>query len=199
MANTNAPFGFRWLGLNGGSASATDATIVRYVASNNSEAIGKGDPVMDLTTGYIQQWNSGQSVDRLVGIFNGCKYFNTALQQVRWSPYWPGSGATGDVECYIIPIQLSVPPKFAVQVATTPLTIADIGSNHDVTVGTPNTTTGQSTCALTSAGAATDTLPFTVVDLWSNYGAPGSNGTDNTTDYNWVIVAPNVTRLTGLA
>lgn len=198
MANTNAPFGFRWLGLNTGAAAATDATIVRYVASNNSEAIGKGDPVEDLATGYIQQWNATTVANRLVGVFNGCKYYNTALGRMVWSPYWPGSGATGDVECYIIPIQMTTTPRFVVQVATTPLTIADVGSLHDVTIGTVNTTTGQSGAALTSAGNTTNTLPFMVVDLWSNYGAPGSAGIDNTSNYNWVIVAPNNYGIAGI-
>jgi hypothetical protein len=199
MANQDSPFGFRWLGLNGGSASATDSLITRAIASANNEAIGWGDPVMDLTTGYIQQWNSGQDAHRLVGIFNGCEYFSTSQQRKVWSKYWPGSDATGDVQASIVPIQLSVPPKFVVQVATTPLTIADIGSNHDVTIGTVNTVTGMSGASLTSAGAATATLPFTVVDLWSNYGASSSIGTDNTANFNWVIVAANAYQITGLA
>src|SRR5688572_30005546 len=87
MANSNSPFGFRWLGLNGGSASATDALITRAVASNDSTAIGKGDPVKNLVTGYVAQWTASTAVSQLAGIFVGCKYYNTALQRVVWSPY----------------------------------------------------------------------------------------------------------------
>jgi hypothetical protein len=200
MANTNAPFGFRMLGLSGGSVPATFATITRKIASNNTQAIYRGDPVEDITTGYVTQWGvSETTVSRLIGVFDGCKYYSTSQKKVVWSPYWPGADATGDVTAYLIPCIGTTAPSFVVQVASTPLTIADIGSTHAVTIGSGSTLTGMSGAALTSASNTTATLPFTVTGLWSDVAAPNSNGTDNTTNYNWVIVQANVTQVTGLA
>lgn len=199
MANSNSPFGFRWLGLNGGSASATDALITRAVASNDSTAIGKGDPVKNLVTGYVAQWTASTAVSQLAGIFVGCKYYNTALQRVVWSPYWPGSGATGDVEVYLTPCINSPAPSFVVQATSTPFTFVDIGANCDVDLGTVNTMTGQSGATLNrSTIGTTATLPFRVTAMWSQFGASGSIGTDTTASYDWVVVAANTDQATGL-
>lgn len=198
MANTNAPFGFRPLGLNGGSSSATFGMIERKIASNNSAAIYKQDPVEDLATGYIEQWDNGSVVSRMVGIFWGCKYYSTAFQRVVWSNYWPGSGASGDVTAYLIPCIASPTPKFVVQAAATEITFADIGRNVDVTLGTGDTTTGISGATIESGTTnTTATLPFRIEDLWSNVAAPGSPGTEAGA-YNWVIVSANVTQVTGI-
>ena len=187
------------LGLSGGSSPATFGTIERKIASNNSEAIFRNDPVMDLTTGYIQQWNNGQAVSRLVGIFDGCKYYSTSQKRVVWSPYWPGSDATGDVLANIIPCIASPVPRFVVQAAATEITFADIGANVDVTVGSGDTLTGISAATIESGTLnTTATLPFRIEDLWSNVAAPGSPGT-TAGAYNWVIVSANVTQVTGLA
>lgn len=199
MANTNAPFGFRMLGLSGGSASATFGTTTAKIASNNATAIYRGDPVEQLDTGYIRQWQTANvDVNVLVGIFDGCKYYSTSQKRVVWSPYWPGADATGDVTAYLIPCIGTPAPEFVVQVATTPLTLADIGTNHGVTIGTGSTLTGISGAMLTSAVVNTALIPFTVTKLWSDVAAPNSNGTDNTTNYNWVVVRANVAQNTGI-
>jgi hypothetical protein len=201
MANSNSPFGFRWLGLSGGAASATDATVPRKIASNLATAIGKGQLCLNLDTGYITgEWVPSSSViSNAAGIFNGCKYYNTALQRVVWSPYWPGSGATGDVEAYIIPLDQAAAASFVVQATSTPFTFADIGANCDISVGSVNTTTGYSgnTLDRSTIGTAA-TLPFKVMNVWSAQAAPGSIGTDDTASYNWVVVSANVSKSTGL-
>ena len=79
----------------------------------------------------------------------------------------------------------------------TAITFADIDANINFVAGTPQTeaaggfstsTVGQSTIN------TTDTLPFRIVGLLSQYVPAGSqNGTDDTSDYNRVIVAPNYT------
>lgn len=197
MANQNYPFGLRTLGISGGGASATFGTVTR-LAPSNASAIFNGDPVMNnATTGYIQKWTAAEINSRLAGVFRGCKYFSTALQRVVWSPYWPGSGATGDVECYLDPIMASPQLEFVVQASGDALTIAEIGCNFDVVMGAGNTVTGQSTTALDSATADTTvaTLPFRMIGLWN--GPSGSIGADSTSSYNWVIVAPNVLKDTG--
>lgn len=188
------------LGLAGGSASATFGMIEKKIASNNTEAIYRNDPVEDLATGYIQQWNTAtQAASRLIGIFDGCKYYSTSQKRVVWSPYWPGADATGDVTAYIIPCIGTPAPEFVVQMSSTESTFADIGLNFDVTIGSGSTLTGISGATLTSgSGVTTAAFPFTVTRLWSDVAAPNSNGTDNTTDYNWVIVRANVQQSTGI-
>jgi len=55
-----------------------------------------------------------------------------------------------------------------------------------------NTLTGVSNVTLNSSSfATTNTLPFRLMDLYSNWVPPGQNGTDNTSLGNIVIVAPN--------
>ncbi len=199
MANTNSPFGLRLLGTSGGGVPATMGTVTRIVGSS-AAAIFNGDPVMNhATDGSVIIWANGQVVSRLAGIFRGCKFFSTALQRVIWSPYWPGSGATGNVEAYIEPIMASPELQFVIQASGAAIGQGEIGCNYDVVVGSGNTVTGVSTTALDSAqsNTSTVTLPFRVVDTWQNYGAPGSYGQDSTASYNWVIVSPNVLQATG--
>ena len=42
-----------------------------------------------------------------------------------------------------------------------------------------------------SSGATGLNYPFKVYDLFSNYAPSGTNGTDNTSAYNIIIVEPN--------
>jgi hypothetical protein len=83
-------------------------------------------------------------------------------------------------------------------VATTPLTLADVGTNHSVTMAAGSTLTGMSGATLTSAVVNTALIPFRVTGLWSDVGAPNSIGTDDTSNYNWVIVTANVAQNTGI-
>lgn len=194
MANTNAPFGFRdWMGTLGGAAP-TYAQITREIAYNDTTKIFNGDPVKALATGYVAQWSAGTAVSQLAGIFVGCKYLSTAIGRTVWSRFWPGADvASGNkVTAYLAPCNLAAPPLFVVQSSGTVFTIADVGANADVAIGTGNTSTGQSGASLDQATlAATATLPFRIVGLYSDYGPPGSAGAD-ASSYNWAIVAANV-------
>lgn len=194
MANTNAPFGFRdWMG-NIGGAGPNSALTVREIAYNDSTKIYRGDPVKSLSTGYVAQWTAGTAVSQLAGIFAGCKYLSTSFGRVVWSQYWPGADvASGNkVTAYLIPCNLAVPPLFVVQSSGTAFSIADVGANADVSVGTGSTVTGQSGASLDQGTLATTaTLPFRIVGLYADYGPPGSAGTAPST-YNWAIVAANV-------
>lgn len=198
MANTNAPFGFQLLGSSGGMSPVTFSMIERKISSSNSEKIYKGDPVEDLATGYIQQWNDATvAASRLVGIFNGCKY-RDATGSIKYSNYWPGSAAA-DATAFIIPVIGSVPMEFLVQADDAALTFAEIGQNFDVVIGTGNDTTGLSGAALDSSSAATTgTLPFSMVGLWSERVPSGTDGADDTASYNRVIVRANVQQTVGI-
>ena len=170
MANTQAYFGFTQ--YQGGAGGApTFAQSVRRIASGNSTAIYTGDPVMPVVStanGYITQASPGTT--RLDGIFVGCRYLNTSLGRVVWSPYWPGSGATGDVEAYVIDDPAS---RFIVQTSTsafpmtgtaTTMTSGVIGQYAQFSIGSGNTSTGRSGAYLSSVGT-TVTFPFIITYL----------------------------------
>ncbi len=186
MANTFAPFGFS---QNRGNGSApTYEQRVRKIASDNATAIFAGDPVTTLSTGYIAQSSPGTT--QIAGIFVGCKYLSTALQRTVWSPFWPGSGATGDVQAYIVNDPNA---QFVAQVggsSSTGIVFADIGANVNFAVGTGSTVTGISGAYVNQTTVnTTATLPFRIVGLIEN--PPGGPGTDSTSAYNWVLVAFN--------
>jgi hypothetical protein len=193
MANIQGPFGFSQIGTASGPPNFSQVGNTPYrIAAGYATAIFYGDAVRMNSagpTGYIEQWangDGGTATRILVGIFLGCKYFSTSLQQVRWSRYWPGSDATGDVEAYVCDDPNS---QWKVQATAGPITQAAIGQTADITAGpTGNTTTGISGMSLATP-TTTNTLPFKVVNVLTN--PPGANGTDITTAYNNVIVAFN--------
>ena len=192
MANTQAYFGFTQ--YQGGAGGApTFAQSVRRIASGNGTAIYTGDPVMPVVStanGYITQASPGSTT--LAGIFVGCKYLNTSLGRTVWSNYWPGSGATGDVEAYVIDDPNA---RFIVQTSTssfpmtgtaTSMTSGVIGQYAQFSIGTGNTLSGRSGAYLSSL-ATTVTFPFLIVD----YQIGVQNGGDPTTQYCNVIVGFN--------
>ena len=191
MANTQAYFGFTQ--YQGGAGGApTFAQSVRRIASS-SGAIYTGDPVMPAVSsanGYIVQASPGSTT--LAGIFVGCKYLNTSLGRTVWSSYWPGSGATGDVEAYVIDDPNA---RFIVQTSTTSFPITGTlstqtsgvqGQYAQFSIGTGNTSTGRSGSYLSSL-ATTATFPFVVID----YQVGVQNGGDPTSQYCNVIVGFN--------
>ena len=191
MANTQAYFGFTQ--YQGGAGGApTFAQSVRRIASS-SGAIYTGDPVMPAVSsanGYIVQASPGSTT--LAGIFVGCKYLNTSLGRTVWSSYWPGSGATGDVEAYVIDDPNA---RFIVQTSTTSFPITGTlatqtsgvqGQYAQFSIGTGNTSTGRSGAYLSSL-ATTATFPFVVID----YQVGVQNGGDPTSQYCNVIVGFN--------
>jgi len=192
MANTQAYFGFTQ--YQGGAGGApTFAQSVRRIASGNSTAIYTGDPVMPVVStanGYITQAAAGTTT--LAGIFVGCKYLSTSLGRTVWSNYWPGSGATGDVEAYVIDDPNS---RFIVQTSTTSFPITGTASTQtsgvqgqyaQFSIGTGNTSTGRSGAYLSSL-ATTATFPFIIVDYQVGF----QNGGDPTSQYCNVIVGFN--------
>ena len=188
MANTNAPNGFQaWRRLDGGSP--TQGYEVRKILSTYNVAIGYGDPVIPVSTGYIQRATA--STVQFAGIFFGCKYLNTAVGRVVWSPFWPGTAQGSDAEAYLVtdPDML-----FVAQTLNTAITFANIGENVNVAIGTPDTVTGMSTSTVDQSTLnTTNTLPFRVYGLLSDYETTSGavNGTDNSSAYNRVILQPN--------
>lgn len=185
--NVNAPNGFQRFGLLDG-ASPTMGNQTRKVTS--SSAIGFGDPVVSLGTGYIDIATAGTT--QISGVFLGCYYLNTGVGRVIWSRNWPGSAsATGVGTCYVDTDPNAI---YVVQSDNTAITFADIDANINFVVGTPDavgfstSTVGQSTIN------TTNTLPFRIVGLLTD-ALPANSvaGTDNASAYNRVLVSPNYT------
>lgn len=195
MANTVAPVGFLHQGSTEGS-SPTFGQKAMLIANADSTALGRGDPLKMLSTGYVSAWTNGTAVSQLAGIFMGCQYLSSSGAGLIRSNYWPGSGATGDITAFILPCNLAgAVPFFLVQAASgTTVAFADIGQNCDVTMGTPSSTTGLSGASISNLGTAA-TLPFRIVGYNGAAGpalAPNGAANDLTSAAGWVYVAANV-------
>ncbi|MBM7047571.1 hypothetical protein [Rhizobium lusitanum] len=188
MANTFAPFGFSQ--TRGTGSSPTYEQVPRQIALT-AGAIYSGDPVTSQSDGTIAQSVAGTT--QIAGIFLGCTYISAAVGRRVWAEYWPGSGsalANTTVEAWIINDPNA---QFEVQSgnAGSPVTLADVGANINFAIGTGNALTGRSGAYANQAtiAAATTTLPFRIVNLITN--PPGANGTDATSNGNWIVVAFN--------
>lgn len=200
MANIQAPFGFQPYSGNG--SAPTYEQVTSLIANADTNPLFRGDPVFWKSTGYVGYVAPGTAT--LAGIFMGCKYLNTSLGRTVWLNYWPGSGATGDILAYIINDPNA---QFLVQAggSTSPIVQADIFAN--VAYGVANGANSGSTLTGISGayvdqttiagGATTTTEPFRIQRLITN--PPGSNGTDITTGYNYVVVSFNAVNTRVLA
>jgi len=186
MSNVNAPNGFQYFGrLEGGSP--TEGLTPALISSGDTSALGYGDLVSRTAGGYVTKATVGTT--SIFGVFYGCSYLSTALGRVATSNYYAGSGASSDISALIC---TDPQATFLVQSDNTAIAFADIGANTNFVTGTPNATTQMSTMALAqSLISTTDTLPFRIIGLYSQSAPPGTDGTDNTSAYNRVIVQPN--------
>lgn len=201
MANTFAPFG-ALPEASADGAAPTYGMVTRLIAYNDTTKIYRGDLVKSLNTGYIAQWTAATGVSQAAGIFWGCKYYSLSQQQTTFSKYWPGADVATNaiVTAYILPIATAVPPKFVIQTSNSSttavaVTLADIGINADVAMGTGSTQSGQSGMYLDiNTFNTTATLPFRIVGLYPGVG----NGSDAASANNYVIVQANIYQETGI-
>jgi len=201
MANTFAPFGFKWAGrLDGMEPNAGLQT--RQILSTNNTPIYFGDPVAN-SSGYIVQ--SAGGTNPIDGIFYGCSYLSASQTRIIHSPYWPG---TSDAVAGTIQALICSDPAatFIVQCGNTSTDInrqygvADINHAVAVTLGTGSTATGFSGATVTGASVASggttpSALPFKITGLIN---IPVGNGGDPTTPYNFVLVTFNNETYKGL-
>ena len=201
MSNTNTPFGFQHMGWNRGGPGVTGATIERKIAAGYGTPIYKGDTVQSLSTGYISKGAASVAGSNTAGVFMGCRYLSTALGRLVYSSYWPSGDHAYDGYAIIVPIAGVPPQLFKVQTLLTAVTLADVGANIDIDVGTGSVTGGYGKSGMTVSAATlatTATLPFRVVDLYSSIAPYGVNGTDDTSSYNIVLVQSNPDYETGI-
>lgn len=110
MPNINGSYGLRPVSILGQATNTTGATEYR-IASNNTNPIYNGSPVIPLSTGFIDIVGAaaGGTVG-LLGVFGGCEYISSATGQKVFSKFWPGSGAnsTFPVKAFVYdnPMQL---------------------------------------------------------------------------------------------
>ena len=204
MANNFAPFGFRPVSTSNGPINWRIST--RRIQSTNATPIYKGDatvPIVGTPTGYITQAAPASfAAAPCSGIFWGCQYLSVSQKRVIWNQYWPGSDAQGDVTAYVIDDPNA---RFVVQTNGAPFNItgtptnfgySPVGQLAQLNVGAGDTLTQQSGMYLDTLGS-TATFPFIVTDMVLD--PPGSNGTDATSNGNYVIVGFNNEWLRGNA
>ena len=194
MANTFAPFGFRYFNYQAGSP--TVGLTKALLQSSNATALYKGDLVQDSTTagGYVTALTTGLGAVPTRGVFDGCSYYDVGSNSVIQG-YFPGSLSTavGDVTCYIV----DDPNTWWIAQASTNAVVGSsiVGFNIGVITGsTGNTLTGQGRASIASSQTvigATNALPFRIMDVYSNWAPPGTNGTDNTVAGAILVVQPN--------
>lgn len=197
MANTNAPFGLKPIGIGGGT-SPNFELVTAQIDPTDTTKIYHQDPVKMGSGGYVAQWTAGTANSQFWGVFQSCKYFSVSQGKVVNSPYWPGADASGVVTAYLVPVQLAPPPRFLIQSSGTAITQADIGLNGDIAVGTGSTLGGCFSGATINQAtlATTATFPLRITGLYQ--GAPGAPGSDAASSYNWVEVTANVYGTTGI-
>lgn len=203
MANTNAPFGLMPWGLTNSPATPSFPLIERKIAAANTNVIAKGDPCIDLNTGYIDRV-SGTPVTSAAslycGVFWGCTYLSIAAGRKVWSQYWPGGDAADDPVALLVPLMGATPGLFMIQALLTPVAFADIGRNGQFSYAAP-TSAGlfrRSGVTLDTTTNTTATFPLRIVGLLSQYSASGAPGTDDASNYNIAIVSFNSLQVTGI-
>jgi len=183
VANTQAPFGFRPIRRQDGAAWSSNFTQCK--AQNNAGAMNRGDVVKQLADGTVAIAAAADG-HLCRGVFDGCHYLLAALGYNIWTNYWPGSGAIGLVDVFLIDDPLVV---YEAQANAGTITLADIGANADIVVNA--STTGFSKMAL---GAPTTTgstnFPWKILALGNN-GVFISDGYDATANFNIVEVVWN--------
>jgi len=192
--------------MNGGAVTASSMVERRNgILSTNATAIYTNDMVMRSSNGYIYQWVAGTTA-RPLGVFAGCRYVSNSQQTPVPQKYWPGTdAASGSVLAQYYPLMLTAPALYVIQSDATGVTQANLGFNCDIVVGTGSTLNGFSGSYLdTTTISTTNTLPLTIVDLWTNYTTAGASGGSEVAGagstfisgtqsgaYNWVVVAIN--------
>lgn len=191
MANIAQAFGFQHIGYLPGYAPDM-APSRRMIQSSYATAIFFGDPVIkSAASPYIQAVTASAAAGTaFAGVFQGCFYTPKGGGAPVYSPWFPGSVQT-DATAMIID---SPGALFRVASGTTTVAIpaSTIGANINWSTGAGGTTFGSGFSTFTadnSTISTTSTLPFTVVDMWSNRAI--GNGSDNTTPFNWIVVAFN--------
>jgi hypothetical protein len=169
-----ATYGFKPVNLIGGQvfSGSTRQLPIQYNFGTN---IFYGD-VVGIARGFITRetvtTGAGATTGSLgsVGIFLGCNYTDPVTKQKRYSQYWPANTLAGDAFAVVTDdpdtlFQVAVASTQGAQaigsVATAMIGLNIAGSDLAGSVNTGDSYNG----VLASSAAATNTLPFRIVDL----------------------------------
>lgn len=192
MANTFAPFGLSPVRRIDG-ASWNDQVTTRMIAAANGHKFFRGDPVIQLASGYIDAVAIGSiAAGGTLGVFLGCEFQATA-SGTPWSSSYQAAQAQ-DTKAFICMDPMLVYRIWvgtgAASASGGPAVFADIGGNYNWQMGTGNALSGISGAYLDYASFnTTNTLPLTIIGIVQD--PPGMNGTDVTTAGNLVEVTLN--------
>ena len=170
MANTNGSFGLRPVGTVGQNGNTGGLTEYR-IASDNSNKMYQGSPVIPLSTGFIDIVGAaaGGTVG-LVGVFWGCEYVSSTTGKKVWSNTWPGAGAnsTYPVKAFVYddPMQVFVIASDATLTNEATARAAVFANANFSTATTGDDTTGLSAGRLAvSTIATTNTLNLRIMGI----------------------------------
>lgn len=189
MSNTLAPFGLRAVRKIDGTPP-NYAPIQMQVLYSDTTPIGKGD-LVSLANGYITKTAYNGTDHAMIGVFDGCQYYDTNLARPVFSPNWTGvtTALAGSVFANVI---TDLDMIFQVQsTGAAAVPVADIGTNATfVAAPVVNPITGISTLTLNAdTTATTSTFPMRITGLAAAVGPAGKN--DNASANNIVEVILN--------
>jgi hypothetical protein len=157
----SAPYGFKPINSIGGTPYAGSTRLVPI----SSGAMYDGDLVELLSDGKCAVVASGTSAPQALGVCVGVQYTNSSGQTVQ-AQYAPASGVTNAV-AYVVDDPTAL---FQVAVVSSGTTMSSlgrtaVGQNTSVILNAGNANTGDSTQAISSTTATTNTLPIRIVDV----------------------------------
>lgn len=191
MANSTAAFGFQSFGHLDGSAPTMGLERL-ILNTSDTNLYFTGDPVARSTAGAVTKLtNTTTSAQVPVGIFAGCEYYSPAAARMVWSPYYPGSvGSSAPGNAYVIS-----DPEMKFKVRSNGILGQNVVGQNAIPLSSfsslGNTATGVSAVLLSTVVSADSSAWFKIVALYSEYGPPGADGTDNTVAGNIVVVTAN--------
>jgi len=182
MANINAKFGLRPIGKLG-SASNSTGTTEYDILTGTTGSIFTGDPVKMVNTGGIAVAAAG---DLLLGVFQGCRYTDSA-GDVIYSSHYPTATTSSDIVAFVVDDPDTL---FEVQSAATGSVVQTVvGLNADIVYTAGDTTTGRSNVDL-SGTMATGTAQCRIIGF-SNDPENNALGTGSLSTYVNMIVKIN--------
>ena len=183
MASSATPYGLKAVNLIGGQPYAGSTRQIK-IASGYGTNIFNGSIVAIVAGGTIEIVttngdNSTPFPAGTIGVFVGCTYTDPSTGNITFRQNWPTGTVASDAMAYIVD-----DPDVVFQVqADGAVTQADLGQNvHLAAVqytNTGDTTTGNSTSAVSATTAVTSGFAFRIVDFVD---APGSTIGDAYTD-----------------
>lgn len=187
MANTQSQFGFRHIGYISGGAPDYQLNSNYAIQSSYLTAILQGTPmVKSASSQYLIPASGTGNLTAIAGIFQGVDYA-PAGQPPTFTNFWPTNGATADGKAHLIDAPNAL---FLVASLLTSVPATAVGQNIGFSTGAGGTTigAGYATFVVDQSTLTTgSTAPFQVYSLYQGIG----NGSDNTTNYNWVVVTFN--------